>query len=270
MLIWIPCQLALVKVRGSNSDEQYLWLQNHSRILVNTANDLSVNNKISSIILLSMKPESTSHTAMTKLEYSLAMFTASAQTGRYSSRAVNIHGKTIDLTAGLRIAAEDIVARMPELQHIDLEKVHFSVFYSRHAKRILTFARCYPLPSGTRKRGRYTYRLEPVMTDHGKKAKYIVAFAWERFWNLSPRDRLETLVHELFHISPNFDGTLRQFGEKVHGKGLEWFDTIVYALSELYLPHELELEHPVLSLNLTPGLEVTFDKLKPPRWMLEP
>lgn len=197
------------------------------------------------------------------------MYTASAQPGRYSARALQTDGQVVDLTAGLRSAAEDIVARVPELGHIDLERVHFAVFYSRHAKRILTFARCYPLPIGVRKRGRHSYRLETVTTEYGKKARYIVAFAWERFWSLSPRDRLETLVHELFHISPSFDGTLRQFGDKVHGKGLDWFDTIVYALSELYLPHELELEHPALALKLKPGLEVTFNKLKPPRWLPE-
>ena len=218
-----------------------------------------------------MKPDAKPHLPMTKLKYSkYQMFSASSQTaGRYSARALNMAGGVVDLTAGLRSAAEDIVARVPELGHIDLERVHFAVFYSRHAKRILTFARCYPLPSGTRKRGRYTYRLEPVNTEYGKKARYIVAFAWERFWGLSPRDRLETLVHELFHISPAFDGSLRQFGDKVHGKGLEWFDTIVYALSELYLPHGTELEHQALSLELKPGLEVTFNKLKPPRWLVE-
>ena len=217
-----------------------------------------------------MKPDSRPHTPLTKLEYpKRQMFSASTQHGRYSARALAVRGQVVDLTAGLRAAAEDIVARMPELGHIDLERVHFAVFYSRHAKRILTFARCYPLPSGLRKRGRYYYRLEPVVTEHGKKAKYIVAFAWERFWGLSPRDRLETLVHELFHIAPSFDGGLRQFGDKVHGRGRDWFDTIIYALCELYLPHGLELEYEALALELKPGLEVTFDKLKPPRWLVE-
>ncbi len=216
-----------------------------------------------------MKPDLNPHTPMTKPRYAASMYASSAQPGRYTARALQTDGLVVDLTAGLRSAAEDIVARVPELGHIDLERVHFAVFYSRHAKRILTFARCYPLPIGVRKRGRHSYRLETVTTEYGKKARYIVAFAWERFWSLSPRDRLETLVHELFHISPSFDGTLRQFGDKVHGKGLDWFDTIVYALSELYLPHELELEHPALALKLKPGLEVTFNKLKPPRWLPE-
>jgi predicted metallopeptidase len=221
-----------------------------------------------------MKPDSSSHLQKPKARYAAAMsssarFTASAQPGRYAARAVQVGGQVVDLTTSLRHAAEEIVARVPELRHIDLERVHFAVFYSRHAKRILTYARCYPLPAGSRRRGRYTYRLEPILTEHGKRARYIVAFAWERFWGLSPRDRLETLVHELFHISPQFDGSLRQFGEKVHGRGRDWFDTIVYALSELYLPHGLELEYTALGLELKPGLEVTFDKLKPPRWIVE-
>jgi predicted metallopeptidase len=217
-----------------------------------------------------MKLAFTSHSPKSKLEYPRTqMFTASSNSGRYTSRATNVRGEVVDLTAGLRMAAEDIVTHVPELGHIDLERVQFAVFYSRHAKRIMTYARCYPLPPGAHRRGRQSYRLEPVITEYGKRARYIVAFAWERFWNLSPRDRLETLVHELFHISPDFDGSLRQFGNKAHGRGLDWFDTIVYALSELYLPHGLELEHKVLSMDLKPGLEVEFTKLKPPRWMLE-
>ena len=55
----------------------------------------------------------------------------------------------LDLTDGLRIAAQDMIRRIPELQHIKLERVHFAVFFTRKASRTLTYARCYPLTTGS-------------------------------------------------------------------------------------------------------------------------
>jgi predicted metallopeptidase len=186
---------------------------------------------------------------------------------KFTARAGRVHVEPLNLTDGLRDAADAACAMMPELQHIDLNYVHFALFYSRRAKRILTFARCYPLPGGVRQRGRRAYRLTPTITPAGKRAKYILAFAWERFWSMPPRERLETLVHELFHISAQFDGDLRRFGNRVHGRGNKWFDNIVHALCELHLPAGMEYEYPALALNLTPGLEVEFTKLELPRWV---
>jgi predicted metallopeptidase len=224
-----------------------------------------------------MKPVTPSHSPLTKPKYPArtvhSLFPEfAAQQGdekrsRFTARAGKVHTDTINLTDGLRDAADAICAMMPELHHVDLNYVHFALFYSRRAKRILTFARCYPLPGGVRQRGRTLYRLTPTITPSGKRAKYILAFAWERFWSMPPRERLETLVHELFHISAQFDGELRRFGNRVHGRGNEWFDNIIHALCELHLPAGMEFEYPALALNLTPGLEVEFTKLELPKWV---
>ena len=224
-----------------------------------------------------MKLVFASHSRMTKAKYpnrSMTPLFAELEQqqkpdkrSRFTARAGKVHLETLNLTDGLRDAADVVCAMMPELQHIDLNYVHFALFYSRRAKRILTFARCYPLPAGLRQRGRKQYKLTPTITPTGKHAKYILAFAWERFWSMTPRERLETLVHELFHISSQFDGELRRFEGRVHGRGNKWFDNIIHALCELHLPVGLEFEYPALSLNLTPGLEVEFAKLELPRWI---
>lgn len=237
-----------------------------------------VMNIIRSKILISMKPARPSHSRPAKAKYpartvhplfpELEPEQTQAKRPRYAARAGRIHSDTLNLTDSLRDAADAICAMMPELQHVDLNYVHFALFYSRRAKRILTYARCYPLPGGARQRGRRLYRLTPTMTPAGKRAKYILAFAWERFWSMSPRERLETLVHELFHISAQFDGELRRFGKRVHGRGNEWFDNIIHALCELHLPNGMEYEYAALALSLTPGLEVEFAKLELPKWVL--
>jgi predicted metallopeptidase len=175
---------------------------------------------------------------------------------------------TLNLTDGLREAARDVCVRVPELTHVRLDAVHFTIFHSRAASRILTYARCYPLPQGMKRRGRHWYALTPVYTPQGVQARYILSFAWSRFWTLSPRDRLETLVHELYHISPEFDGEARSFEVGGwHGHGREWFDNIVRDLTDRHLPLFYELEHPVLALSLGQRLRVSGERLRKPHWV---
>ncbi len=175
----------------------------------------------------------------------------------------------LDLTDGLRIAAQDMINRIPDLQHIKLERVHFAVFFTRKASRTLTYARCYPLTREIKTKGRRSFKLSKVLTNSNLEARYLLAFAWERYWEMTPRDRLETLIHELYHIGPKFDGEARAFATGGwHGQGRVWFDNIIHNLCEKYCPHGLEFKHDVLGLKLDPELEVQFDKLRLPRWEL--
>ena len=173
----------------------------------------------------------------------------------------------LDLTAGLREAAREVCARVPDLAHVRLEAVHFTLFRSREAERTLTYARCYPLPGGMKRRGRRWYRLESVYTPLGVEARYLLAFAWTRFWTLPPRARLETLVHELYHIGPAFDGEARTFEVGGwHGRGRRWFDEVIRDLTDRHLPPDLECQHPVLDLSLEAPVRVSGERLRRPLW----
>jgi predicted metallopeptidase len=172
-----------------------------------------------------------------------------------------------DLSEGLREAAAEICNHIPDLAHVDVSRVQFSLFYSRKARKTLTFARCYPLSRTPRKIGRHWHALEPLYATERRKARYILAFAWKRYWELSAEKRLETLIHELYHISPRFDGEFREFDQGgPHGLGLRWFDRQVKNLMNLYIPQGLEQEFPALSISVRSGLKVTGIKLQVPRW----
>jgi Putative phage metallopeptidase len=173
----------------------------------------------------------------------------------------------LNLTDGFHDAAREIIDLVPEFAHIKVEQVHFAIFHSRAAQQTLTFARCYPLSTEIKRRGRRVYALSHVYTPQGKRAKYLLAFAWTRFWDMSPRERLETLVHELYHIGPRFDGEPRLFEQGGwHGRGRVWFDKIIHKICEEHLPHGLELEHPVLALEVEPGMRFLAEKLLRPNW----
>lgn len=45
----------------------------------------------------------------------------------------------------------------------------------------------------------------------GKEMLYILTFYLPRFLNLSLEEKLVTVFHELYHISPAFDGDIRRF-----------------------------------------------------------
>ena len=48
------------------------------------------------------------------------------------------------------------------------------------------------------------------MTADGREVLYLVTFCLPRFLDRDFRDKLVTVFHELYHISPAFDGDLRR------------------------------------------------------------
>ena len=61
-----------------------------------------------------------------------------------------------------------------------------------------------------RRRGRL-WTVQRV-THQGREALYILTFFLPRFLNLSFEEKMITVFHELYHISPEFNGDIRRFG----------------------------------------------------------
>lgn len=108
-------------------------------------------------------------------------------------------------------------------------------------------------------------RIHPAPKEH---FLYFMYISIPRFYNLTLNEKLETLIHELYHISPNFDGDLRRFPghSYMHGSSLKLYDKAVRDLKSRYLrrsrAHTL-LE--TLSLSQT-GLHRKFPGLIFPRF----
>jgi len=58
--------------------------------------------------------------------------------------------------------------------------------------------------------GRHTYTVERLFDGQGREFLYLLAFCLPRFLDLSLSDKLTTVFHELWHISPDFNGDLRR------------------------------------------------------------
>lgn len=114
----------------------------------------------------------------------------------------------------MRLVAADMVARTPELSHVDLSRVAFSFCQARKRVPHGIFASLTPLRfAGGERTGRRKGRLYTVqrLCDRsGIEMLYILSFYLPRFMDLDFREKLITVLHELWHISPQFDGDIRR------------------------------------------------------------
>ena len=53
----------------------------------------------------------------------------------------------------------------------------------------------------------------------GREMLYVLSFYLPRFLDQKFREKLSTVMHELWHIGPKFDGDTRRFGGRCHAHG---------------------------------------------------
>jgi hypothetical protein len=66
---------------------------------------------------------------------------------------------------------------------------------------------------------------------------YVLDFYLPRFLDLPFREKLTTVLHELWHIGPKFDGDLRRLGGRcyAHGSSQKQYDAHAEALLDRWL-----------------------------------
>jgi hypothetical protein len=125
-----------------------------------------------------------------------------------------------DFTHHIRGVAADMAARLPELAHVDLARVAIAVCQARKAVPHGMFASLTPLrfaggAATTIRRGR-PHAIQRVHAPDGREMLYILSFYLPRFQNQTLREKLITILHELWHISPRFDGDIRRHAGRYH------------------------------------------------------
>jgi putative metallopeptidase len=125
-----------------------------------------------------------------------------------------------DFTLHIRRLCDDMVGRVRDLSHIDMTRVAVSVCQTRKAVQHGIFASLTPLrfvggSSTTTRRGRQM-TVEAVLDKSGREMLYILSFYLPRFQNLDLREKLITVLHELWHISPDFNGDIRRHVGRYH------------------------------------------------------
>lgn len=135
----------------------------------------------------------------------------------------------------------DLVERLPELGHIDLPRVAISYCQTRKAVRHGVQATLTPLRFaggslvGTRHGRRYA--MQRMFDPSGREFLYLLSFYLPRFFEQPPREKLVTVLHELWHIGPAFDGDLRRFEGRcyAHSGSQKNYDAAMERLADAWL-----------------------------------
>ena len=146
-----------------------------------------------------------------------------------------------DFTLHMRRVCEDMVARLDVLKHVDLARVAVSFCQTRKAVPHGMYASLTPLrfaggATETVRRGR-RWRVQRLVDRDGREMLYILNFYLPRFLDLPFPAKLATIVHELWHIGPRFDGDLRRFGGRcyAHTGSQKRYDTHMASLARKWL-----------------------------------
>jgi hypothetical protein len=150
----------------------------------------------------------------------------------------------LDLSAACARLCQDLCLRLPELAHIDNGRLLFCLSRSRALGTAGVYARIAPLRFADglatidRRRGRYreTYRMPPLHHD-GRDILYLIYLLVPRFLRLSFQQKLCTIIHELYHVSPAFDGDIRRLPGRnfAHGASRRRFNERIDQLCAAYL-----------------------------------
>jgi hypothetical protein len=148
--------------------------------------------------------------------------------------------RPFDFSGRVRRLCEDICRRCAELRHIDVSRLLFAVTQARSGQRHGLQARVTPLRFRhgqlTRRRRDGDYQVQRYVVGECEML-YLVTFCLPRFLDQDFDDKFITLFHELYHISPHFEGDLRRHDGRyaLHSHSKRDYDTHMAHLARAYL-----------------------------------
>jgi len=152
------------------------------------------------------------------------------------SRRDLVQSAGFDFTAHMRCLCDDMVGRVDLLRHIEMDRVAVSFSQARKATSFGMFASLTPMRFAggrlhTIRRGR-KWGVQRLYDASGREMLYILNFYLPRFLDLKFHDKVSTVLHELWHIGPRFDGDVRRFGGRcfAHGSSQKQYDLEVEKL----------------------------------------
>lgn len=149
-------------------------------------------------------------------------------------------GEPFDFCGHVRRLGGDVVRRCPELGHIDVSRLLFAVTQARSGQTHGLQARVTPLRFRhgqlTRRRQGGCYQVQRYVVN-GREMLYLVTFCLPRFLDQGFDEKFITLFHELYHISPAFEGDLRRHEGRyaLHTHSQREYDAQMADLARAYL-----------------------------------
>lgn len=145
-----------------------------------------------------------------------------------------------DFTGNMTTLVDDIVKTHPFFKHIRINEILVAISPS-NGNRNGVVAKLRPMLFEGGSRTKLVRGIEfeaPEVIINSKKILYIVYFHLPRFLNHgNPKTKLATVLHELHHISPLFNGDIRRYSGKnyAHGNSRKDFDELISIYTDEYI-----------------------------------
>ena len=150
--------------------------------------------------------------------------------------------KSIDLSGELTGVINEICRFSPSFGHIDHERIAVCIASNRSGGRGATYGKLVPMrfrqgSQVVRHSGRH-YSMPEILKGE-LPLLYLIYFYMPRFFDLPAREKIRVIFHELYHISPDFDGDIRRMGrvKVAHGHSRKSFDSSFSGEMEDFLGH---------------------------------
>ena len=135
---------------------------------------------------------------------------------------------------------KDIASRMDEFRHIRMGQVAVTFAQTRSRVSYGLQAKLTPMRFAngalvTQRYGR-SWTVQRLYQDE-REILYILTFYLPRFLNQTFGEKMVTVFHELYHISPVFDGDIRHMQGRyhVHSHSQKEYDSLMEAYVDRYL-----------------------------------
>ena len=113
----------------------------------------------------------------------------------------------LNVTFAVKRLVRDAAARLPDLAHVRASRVLVVAGEARRASRATIRPAHF---RETRARAGAGSRVKPLIRVKGRKVLYVITLRPLWFLASTPRERIGTIIHELYHASLRFDGTLHR------------------------------------------------------------
>lgn len=140
----------------------------------------------------------------------------------------------------MTLLVEDVVKTHPAFSHIVLKNILVAISPSNGSRNGVV-AKLRPMRFEGGSKTRLVRGMEytaPEVNINGNNILYIVYFHLPRFLNHgNHKNKLSTVLHELYHISPMFNGDIRRFPGKnyAHGNSRKGYDELINTYTEEYI-----------------------------------
>lgn len=157
--------------------------------------------------------------------------------------------RVLDIREEIMPVIVSLCTEIPLLSHIDTRRIRLFATQARTNSKHGFYAKIVPMrfPDGKPFRIRRTHTEEiPQIPGPDGDMLYLIYLYVPRFLEVTTEEKLLTLVHELYHISPECDGTIRKVGRGAHGHSREAFNNMLKPMVREYLHHHKPDELPIL------------------------